>query len=149
MHPTPAELLAGVCRILSEVIEPDLSSEYARARSREVRATLIQIDWDNAGIDLGVRVARLHNLLVDCGEWIDAEPTRRAHFGTAGSRLRSVTSNGVDITGGFDAANRQRAAQDDAIVALINPLEDWLTDHPDDSHGNSLRRNLLEHYRQA
>lgn len=149
MRPTPAELIAGIRRILSEVIEPDLSSDHARTRLREVRAALAQLDWDNAGIELGGRVTRLRNLLLACVEWIDADPARSTHFGAVGPRLRSVTSAGTGASGCFDATNRHRAAQDESVAALIDPLEDWLAGHPDDGDGHAIRRKLLEHYREA
>ena len=52
MRPTPAETITQIRRLLKDVIEPDLQSDYARSRLREIRAVLAQTDWDDAAAGL-------------------------------------------------------------------------------------------------
>lgn len=142
MRPTPAEVIAGVRRILGEVVEPEVSSDYARSRLREVRAVLAQVDWDNAGTILGDRVDRLGSLLRECAEWVSADPGRRDHFAKSGVALPDSPPVEPQT---FADRNEASANYDSMVVALIGPLEDWLCAHPD-SAGHELRKRLLDHY---
>lgn len=90
MRPTPAEVISGVRRILADVVDPEVRSEYARARLREVRAVLAQLDWDNAGLGLQSDVARMRQLLRELCEWATAEPVRERHFAPYTDQLRTV-----------------------------------------------------------
>ena len=50
MRPSPAEVLAGIRRILKDVIAPEIGSELARLRLAEIRAVLAQVDWNNVAL---------------------------------------------------------------------------------------------------
>lgn len=140
MRPTHSEIIAGVRRILADVVEPEVTSDYARARLREVRAVLAQVDWDEAAPRLGERVAELRSTLDDCRDWIDSDPARCAHFGRSGVAFPDARAEAST----FAELNANSAACAGAVVALIAPWEDWLADHPDDETGHRLRRRLLE-----
>lgn len=49
---TPNEMIAAVRDLLREVILPELDSELARARLRQVMATLRAVDWDETPLSL-------------------------------------------------------------------------------------------------
>src|SRR5256885_1945886 len=81
MRPTPAEVIAGVRRILKDVIEPEVGSEYARSRLRELRAVLAQVDWNDAALHLQQECDLLAEQLAVADSWIAAEPARESAFG--------------------------------------------------------------------
>jgi hypothetical protein len=147
MRPTPAETISGIRRILRDVVEPEVGSEYARARLREVRAVLAQIDWDNAGIRLNQDALALQALLRDCHAWISADPDRRAHFAAPSERLEYVLADAPPgAPEDFSHCSERRHRQDEAVTALVGPLEYWLEAHPDDREGQALRRRLIAYY---
>lgn len=140
MRPTPAELISSVRRILRDVIEPELGSDYARARLAEVRAVLAQVDWDDAGIHLARETTALRGLLTDVRSWVDSDERRKVHFGHLSDGLAVDADEPVDDFAGYNERHASYAA---VVVALIDPLEDWLRDNPGDTTGHELRRELL------
>lgn len=46
MRPTSKEMVTGICRVLDEVIRPDLRSTYARDQLDHILVTLAQFDLD-------------------------------------------------------------------------------------------------------
>jgi hypothetical protein len=135
MRPTPSELIKQVRRVLRDVIEPELASEYARARLAEVRAVLAQVDWDNAGLHVRTQTTALRDVLVELRTWVGADDRRRAHFG----QIDLPEVDAVDFAGW----NKWHAHYTGLVASLIDPLEDWLRANPDDSDGVQLRRKLL------
>lgn len=146
MRPTPAEVISGVRRILADVIDPEIRSEYARARLREVRAVLAQLDWDNAGLGMQSDVARMRQLLGEFSRWATAEPARSRHFAPYTAQLGTMIASETDAGSDFSACNSRKAEQDQVVIGLIDPLEDWITAHPADADGRELRRRLLDLY---
>jgi len=135
MKPLPSEVIAGVRRILKETIEPELSSEHARSRLEEVRAVLAQVDWDDAAFTLAVRNRSLAGVLDEVNRWRAREPEREG----------SVPAFDVSLPEDDQMAVHQEAYQVLAasVVALIDPLQDWLAGHPDDAEVRRLRQDLL------
>lgn len=140
MRPTPTELISQVRRVLREVVEPELRSDYARARLGEVRAVLAQVDWDNAGIALARETVSLRELLAEFRSWVDADERREAHFGPALAADLPAAE-----TGDFAACNELHARYSAEVVSLIDPLENWLGANPGDERGHDLRARLLKH----
>ncbi|MFN2538767.1 MAG: hypothetical protein ABR549_11580 [Mycobacteriales bacterium] len=76
-RPSPQEVVDGIRRTLDDVIAPELTSEHARQRLAEVRAVLAQLDWNDAGLQLAQRTARLRALLARAGgdaDLVDQSP---------------------------------------------------------------------------
>ncbi|MFC4000170.1 hypothetical protein ACFS2C_02750 [Prauserella oleivorans] len=138
MRPTPAELITHVRRVLRDVVEPELTSEYARARLTEVRAVLAQVDWDNAGLQVRSTATALRETLAEFRVWVDADERRQVHFGPSAS-LDLLDTDAADFAGW----NELHARYTGIVVSLIDPLEDWLRANPDDKDGLDLRRQLL------
>ena len=144
MRPTPAELIAQVRRVLRDVVEPEVGSEYARQRLREVRAVLAQVSWDDAGLVLARDTASLRALLAECAEWIGADDARRDHFGALLPELATVAAEPpASDADGFKAYNERHARYAAIAVHLVDPLSDWLVAHPEDETAAGLRRRLL------
>ncbi len=135
MRPLPSEVIAGVRRILKETIAPELTSGHARSRLDEVRAVLAQVDWDDAGFALAARNRVLYHALERIEEWRTADPVRSRAFPPL-----TVSVSPEDRMAAHQAAYRELAA---AAVAAVDPLADWLTDHPDDVEAQDLQRALL------
>lgn len=148
MRPTPAEIIVGVRRILREVVEPDVKSDYARAAVRDVRAVLAQVDWDDAGVRLLRENATLHRILLDCRDWISTDAARRGYFQQREADLHDVGDD--ELAGAsdepFDDHNHRRMRYDQIVVDVIEPLADWLEQHPRDAEGQALRDRLMRCY---
>lgn len=110
MRPSPQELVDGVRRVLKDVVGPDLSSPHARQRLDEVRAVLAQLEWDDVGLRLAVRVARLREVLVQLRE-----------AGVVDLQLDAALAQPLFATyAGLDAQHRAATA---AVVAVLPRLE--------------------------
>lgn len=145
MRPTPAELVANVRRILRDVVEPEVGSEYARTRLREVRAALAQVDWDDAGLDLARDTEALRALLTECASWVAADDDRRTHFAAQLPELASVAAESpAAATDGFAEHNGRHARYAGIAVTLVDPLATWLRTHPGDTTAADLNRRLLD-----
>jgi hypothetical protein len=135
MKPLPSEVIAGVRRILKETIEPELSSGHAKSRLGEVRAVLAQVDWDDAAFTLVARNRSLAEVLVRIEEWRARDPERVTSIPAL-----DVSLPEDDLMAAHQVAYQALAA---AVVALVDPLQDWLAGHPDDAQADVLHRDLL------
>jgi hypothetical protein len=135
MRPLPSEVIAGVRRILKGTIEPELTSEHARSRLAEVRAVLAQVDWDDAAFVLAARNRSLAGVLGQVERWRAENPERARAIPASDVRLPDE-----DRLVAHQAAYAALAA---AVVALVGPLHDWLSDHPDDVEAGDLHQALL------
>jgi hypothetical protein len=140
VRPTPAELITQVRRILRDAIEPELASDYARARLAEVRAVLAQVDWDDAALKLVETAGALRDLVERCRNWIETDETRKDHFA---SILPGFSALPTSAPVRFADWNDARSRYAEMIIVLIDPLEDWLTNGRDDGTGRALRQELL------
>jgi hypothetical protein len=136
MRPSPSELIAGVRRVLKEEIEPAVTSEHARARLREIRAVLAQLDWDDATVNLADANDALLSALHSVAEWRDADPARARVFSP-------IALPGV---AGRSLAEQQLLADQLAAQAasLAPEFSTWLGGHPHDAEALELRRALLQ-----
>lgn len=125
MRPTPAEVIDGVRRILKDVIEPELGSEYARSRLREVRAVLAQVDWNDAAATVFTEQERYAAALATAGEWAAAAPGR--------APLLEVLAP-VDAVRGlaFDDVVAARDGAAARLVDFLRGLDGWAGEHPED-----------------
>lgn len=135
MRPLPSEVIAGVRRILKDTIEPELVSGHARSRLVEVRAVLAQLDWDDAAFTLAARNRALAGALGEIAAWRAAEPARSAAIPDT-----EVVRPEQETLAAHQAAYVLLAA---AAVALVEPLETWLSEHPADEQARGLRQGLL------
>lgn len=144
MRPTPAELVEHVRRILRDVVEPEVASEYARARLHEVRTALAQLDWDNAGLDLARDTEALRELLAEVASWASSDDERREHFAGELPALTAVAAEGPPDPADRFATHQDRRTRYAALaVRLVDPMADWLTSHPDDDVATRLNHDLL------
>jgi hypothetical protein len=135
MRPLPSEVIAGVRRILKDTIEPELVSGHARSRLVEVRAVLAQVDWDDAGFTAAARNRALAGALGEIAGWRAKDPVRTAAIPTI-----EVVLPDRDTLAAHQAAYERLAA---AAVAVVEPLETWLSEHPADEQARGLRQGLL------
>lgn len=140
MRPTPAELVSHVRRVLRDLIEPELDSEYARSRVREIRAALAQLDFDNVGVLLVRNTSTLRELLVDCRSWMADDDRRAAHFQPVMHELSDLPA---DTPEDFATHNELHSRYSRLVIKLIDPLEDWLQIEPSDLTARKLRHRLL------
>ncbi|GLZ15954.1 hypothetical protein Acsp04_61890 [Actinomadura sp. NBRC 104425] len=142
MRPTPAETIAGIRRILRDVVEPEVGSEYARQRLREVRAVLAQIDWDDAALRLRRRDQALRGLLADARTWIEADPARRRAFADL---LPQLAGPGEPVPEELAALNAVHARHAAVLTEVAGRLATWLRAHPEDAGGRELRLRMMRH----
>jgi hypothetical protein len=135
MKPLPSEVITGVRRILKETIAPELTSDHARSRLDEIRAVLAQVDWDDAGFALAARNRSLAEVLGRIEEWRAGDP----------ERVASIPEFDLSLPEDERMTAHQVAYQAlaTAVVALVDPLEDWLAGHLDDAQADILHRDLL------
>ncbi|MBH0119530.1 hypothetical protein I0Q12_08345 [Rhodococcus sp. CX] len=136
MRPLPSEIIAGIRRILKESIEPELTSGHARSRLEEVRAVLAQMDWDDFGFTLASRNRALAGVLEEIQAWRVADPARSTVIPDVAAALP-----GHDRLAAHQSCFEELAG---SVVALVDPLGDWVTAHPEDSDAARLRKELLE-----
>jgi hypothetical protein len=141
MRPTPAEVIAGVRRILKDVVEPEVGSEYARSRLREIRAVLAQVDWDDAAFHLRRECDSLQDQLVAARSWIAAEPQRLAAFEQV---PQADGSSEPQTFAELNSARRELAAH---LVTVLDALADWIQAHQDDDSARELRTTIAESLR--
>lgn len=145
MRPRPSEVVRGIRRVLADVVAPDLQSEYARLRVREIRTVLAQVDWDEIALTYLRETQELSALADDVIRWTSAAGARRSHFAAVAD---------ADLTGGswapgtvptFDALDKLRVTLDGLLVSVLPALVEWVDAHPDDVEGAA----FLERLRQA
>jgi hypothetical protein len=135
MRPTPAETISGIRRILKEVIEPEVGSEYARARLHEIRAVLAQIDWDDAALHLLRRYGTLVELTTEVRQWIAAEPERAVVFADLAARLPGGPAPRGTTFAELAEAHRQVAA---VLAESVTRISHWSRSRSDDRSGSEL-----------
>ena len=136
MRPTPAEAIAGVRRILRDVVEPEVALDYARSRLREVRAVLAQIDWDDAALRVRRDRDAQRVLLAAVLSWIEGDPARAEALAEPAARLGE---SGPADPETFAEINQARAADAALLVAVADALAAWTRSHPDDDSARELR----------
>jgi hypothetical protein len=142
MRPTPAEVIAGVRRVLRDVVEPEVASDYARSRLREVRAVLAQLDWDDAALSVRRQQDTMLGLLNGAREWIAGDGARASAFGDLFPRLSSADAEteGAETLAELNAAHATTAA---LVVEVGDALAAWTREHPEDTGALDVRRRLL------
>lgn len=146
MQPTPAEVIIGIRRILKEVVEPAVESEYARNRLAEVRAVLVQIDWNDSLTQLATDNAAVQELARESADWIQASPDRVHAF--AGNRLDLLdvySQSGGEIEP-FVVHNERSIAQANAMILLTDELAAWVRGHPVEDGAGELLNRVRRHY---
>jgi hypothetical protein len=139
VRPTPAEVIAGVRRVLRDVVEPEVGSEYARSRLREVRAVLAQIDWDDATLTLRREWATRRSLLLEARTWLAAGTDRGSESGDLLSRL---PDGGEPAAETFAQVAAGHAADGVLLVEVSATLARWTRERPGDTTARELRRRL-------
>ncbi|HEY0448697.1 hypothetical protein [Actinophytocola sp.] len=127
MRPTPAETIAGVRRILRDIVAPAVTDEYARTRLREVRAVLAQLDWDDAPLRLRTETETMRGLVAEFRRWAD-EPTTRP------------TTRAPETFAELNATHAEVAAQ---LAEAASRLDTWCREHPHDEDARALRQRLI------
>lgn len=143
MRPTPAETIAGIRRILRDVVEPAVGSEYARTRLREIRAVLAQIDWDDAALNLRRRRDALVGLLGEVRAWSESDPARQGVFDDLAGRMDAVPAPEPES---FATLNAAEAAYAAILADVAQRLAAWTREHPEDTEARELRMRLLRHF---
>jgi hypothetical protein len=139
MRPTPAEVIAGVRRILRDVVEPEVGSEYARTRLREVRAVLAQVDWDDAALQVRRGRDTLQELIAECHDWMSGVAGGEAAFSHLLPRLVPVDRAAPETLAELNAAY---AADATLLAEVSGALAGWTRENPDDEAAQDLRRRL-------
>jgi hypothetical protein len=146
MRPTPNELVAGVRRILKEVIEPELVSDHARQRLAEVRAALAQVDWDEAGLRLAAATASRREFLTAMRDWCHADASAASFLEPWLPDVARAIEGDLGTT--FHSLNEQHDRCGVALVQVTGALETWMRAHDDDVTAKALWERLLVQLRQ-
>lgn len=125
MRPTPAEVIAGVRRILKDVVEPSVSSGYARSALDQVRAVLAQVDWNDASTTLAGEADELIALSARAVEWIGVSDARGERFAEAADRLGRLAATTQSPTERFEVRNARVDDLSRALVAFHAELQEW------------------------
>jgi hypothetical protein len=147
MRPTPAEVIAGVRRILKEAIEPELTSDYARSRLTEIRAVLAQVDWDDSATALARGNAEVAALAERAMEFIERSDTSRDAFADCRTGLEHAAAAPADIEP-FAAHARRDRESSQTMIDLSQRLTDWLLVH-DDPVAQELLDGVRRHFARA
>jgi hypothetical protein len=139
MRPTPAEVIAGVRRVLRDVVEPEVGSEYARTRLREVRAVLAQLDWDDASLQVQLERTRMRALLADAQAWMTEAAGSEPVFEALAGRVEALIDTEATTLAEHNSA---RATEAGLLVEVSDALAGWTRAHPDDEGARELRRQF-------
>jgi hypothetical protein len=145
VRPTPAETIAGVQRVLTEVIAPAVQSDYALARLREIQAVLGRLDWDDSLTHLRRDNSAAARLLASGRLWLDADPSRAAAIAVDRERLDRACTE-PDGAEPFAVHNARAAECAQAAIELASGLGSWLSSHPGDSEARILLDAVRRHY---
>lgn len=146
MQPTPAEVITGIRRILKDVVEPSVGSEYARNRLAEVRAVLAQIDWNDSLTELAKDNIAVSALAGEAAAWIEAAPERRASFAGVLPELAAARLHAVGAVEPFAVHNERGDDYARMMVSLTDGLAAWARNHPDDDGAAHLLDRVRRHY---
>lgn len=148
MQPTPAEVITGIRRILKDIVEPSVGSEYALNRLAEVRAVLAQIDWNDSLTQLITDNIAVSALAGEAAGWIEAAPARRRAFNEILPKLTQVHGEGcgADAIEPFAVHNERSEAYSRMMVSLTDGLAAWVRVHPSDDGAAALLYRVRRHY---
>jgi hypothetical protein len=146
MQPTPAEVITGIRRILKDVVEPSVGSDYARSRLAEVRAVLAQIDWNDSLTELAKENITVSVLAGEAIDWIEAAPERRTSFAGVLPELAAAQLNTVGPVEPFSVHNERSEAYSHLMISLTDELAAWLREHPADDGAADLLHRIRRHY---
>lgn len=133
MRPTPAEVAAGIARILGETVAPAVTDAHARAQLAQVIAVLGQVPWDDAAFVVQARTAATFGLLADCQSWVDAQPDRIGVFGAAAGETSRAGAS-LEAPASFAEANSRLEDARATLEQFIRTLQSWRAESgPDDS----------------
>jgi hypothetical protein len=135
VRPTPEETIAGIRRILRDVVEPEVTSEYARARLREVRAALAQTDWNDTALRVRAEAETQRAALAEINTWAAADPTRAA----VAREVPSLPAGPAPYAE-LSARHTEIAT---ALASAVEELARWCTEHPSDTDAHALRSRLI------
>ena len=139
VHPTPAETIRGVRQILKDIVEPHVSSDYARSRLREIRAVLATFDWDDPATGVRHEIACLRRVLDDAREWARGDEARAAALAEAlGGELPQEPA----ADSRFEAVCAYRDDVAQRVIRATDRLRDWSRSHPGDGTDTVLSRAL-------
>ncbi|MCG2621228.1 hypothetical protein LVY72_04785 [Arthrobacter sp. I2-34] len=146
MQPTPAEVITGIRRILKDVVEPSVGSDYARNRLAEVRAVLAQIDWNDSLTHLARDNSAVSDFAGQAADWVNAAPERRAAFAGLLPGLTEAQRPAVDVVEPFAVHNERSEAYSRLMVSLTDCLAAWVREHPADDGAAELLDRIRRHY---
>ncbi|HWE57417.1 MAG TPA: hypothetical protein VG435_18065 [Acidimicrobiales bacterium] len=164
MRPTPSETIAGVRRLLGEVLDTCEIDDYARSRLSEIDAALGQVDWDDALTEVAAANAATAELIRSGLEWMDSHPPANLHAirsgwerryrdaaagaGAArtGPELEALLSECVAPAETFARHNARFAATQATAVDLSDYVAEWCRAHPGDAAATALLDRFTTHY---
>jgi hypothetical protein len=146
MRPTPAEIITGVRRILKEVVEPDVASEYARERLAQVRAVLAQVDWNDSLTELASENVRVANFGRRALDWSDSNAARAAAFSAESAAVRAACADVPTVVEPFAEHNARNCRQNRAMIDFCARLTSWVSERPDDPGAAELLRSARALY---
>jgi hypothetical protein len=129
MEPTPNEVVAGITRVLTNVIAPEVTSAYAERRLHEICRVLSAVNWNEVTLRELQETSRLVSVLADGSEWIKLDAGRRRHFAHVAGDLAAALAIAHDVLAGqapdFTSLESLRTALDAAVVKLLPGLFEW------------------------
>jgi hypothetical protein len=146
MRPTPAETITQVRRLLKEVIEPDLQSDYARGRLGEIRAVLAQMEWNNAAAQLAARNAELAQLTLDCAQWAEESPQRQPVLADLQDAIAGIRTQPPTLVPRFEDLNASNQTYAALLIAVADRIAYWGNEHPEDTSAQDQLGRLIEYF---
>jgi hypothetical protein len=138
MRPSPDEVIAGVRRILRDVVEPEVSSEYARSRLREAVACLGQVNWNDAVSQVERQSERYRGLLLAAREWIADDDSRASAFSPVTRQPQTA-----EAQRSFAELGAIRDQLADQLVVFTRELAAWTRRYPADESAAALRSKIM------
>lgn len=145
MRPTPSETIAGVRRLLGEVMDTCQIDGYARARLSEIEAALGQVDWDDALTEVANVNGTSGGLIRDALDWMDVDPSAHADVAIDRTHLDALLDDCSPVQP-FSQHNGRYAALQQVAVRLIDHLAGWVNVHPEDEAAVALLDRFHRHY---
>lgn len=140
MRPRPSEVIEAIRRILRDDVLPELTSPAARARVAEIRGVLAAVDWDDIALTHLRETRQLGRAVEGLLHWLEEDSDRAANF--APHLSARPTLQGGDS---FDELEADRRALDNWFLAILEPLDAWLSHHPS-VEGRHLRQAIADIY---
>lgn len=141
MRPTTEEMIAGVRRVLSDVVEPDLQSSFARDQLAHLLLTLSQFDFEHVTLGLLEENRALVSVLTACahGRTPLHADVERALEALAVDAHGSLTLADIEP----DAVRQRNQVARGALEAVIRATPLW-----GEAGDVVLREVLLDHLRR-